>query len=165
MQNWSHQHHLYVLLASLGPSSSEVDWCKVKSVIWSYESTFQIVFGICGCCILQAKEEKDCPKYQCKLQQPASLMGSVLAPIAWLTHYCWKEPTAFGSTYTAIQAMSFSGMSLLISARQLARLQLNMGLHLSDWYNKIYCLTLYFEKTLEKLTYLEKMFIVILWQR
>ena len=48
---------------------------KWKSVLTSDESTFQIIFGNCGCCVLWAKEEKehlDC--YQRKVQKPASVM-------------------------------------------------------------------------------------------
>ena len=41
---------------------------KWKSVLWSDESTFQIVFGNCGRSVLRAKEEKDHPDcYQHKV--------------------------------------------------------------------------------------------------
>lgn len=48
---------------------------KWKSVLWSDESTFQIVFGNHGRHVLRAKEEKDHPDcYQRKVQPPASVM-------------------------------------------------------------------------------------------
>ena len=46
-----------------------------KSVMWSDESTFQIVFGNHGRRVLQAKEEKDHPDcYQLKVQKPTPVM-------------------------------------------------------------------------------------------
>lgn len=44
-------------------------------MLWSDESTFQIVFGNHGCRFLRAKEEKDHPDcHQRKVQKPASVM-------------------------------------------------------------------------------------------
>ena len=64
---------------------------KWKSVLWSDESTFQIIFGNCGRCVLWAKEEKehlDC--YQRKVQKPASVMvwGCVSAHGMGNLHIC-----------------------------------------------------------------------------
>lgn len=43
-------------------------YAKWESVLWSDESTFQIVFGNCGHSVLRAKEEKDHPDcYQHKV--------------------------------------------------------------------------------------------------
>uniref|UniRef100_A0AAR2L1I4 Transposase Tc1-like domain-containing protein n=1 Tax=Pygocentrus nattereri TaxID=42514 RepID=A0AAR2L1I4_PYGNA len=64
---------------------------KWKSVLWSDESTFQIVFGNHGHCVLRAKEGKDCPDcYQHKVQKPASLMvwGCVSAHGMGNLHIC-----------------------------------------------------------------------------
>ena len=48
---------------------------KWESVLWSDESTFQIVFGKCGRRVLRTKEEKDHPDcYGRKVQKPASVM-------------------------------------------------------------------------------------------
>ncbi len=64
---------------------------KWKSVLWSDESTFQIVFGNYGRRVHRAKEEKDHPDcYQCKVQKPASVMvwGCVSAHGMGNLHIC-----------------------------------------------------------------------------
>ena len=74
---------------SLGPSSSEMDWHKVeKNVLWSDESTFQIISGNQGHCDLWAKEKKDYPDcYQHQLQKLASVMASGCVS-AHVCHIC-----------------------------------------------------------------------------
>ncbi len=48
---------------------------KLKSVLWSDESKFDILVGNHGCRVLRAKEEGDLPVcYQRSVQKPASLM-------------------------------------------------------------------------------------------
>ena len=64
---------------------------KWKSVLWSDESTFQIVFGKCGRRVLRTKEEKDHPDcYGRKVQKPASVMvwGCVSASGMGNLHIC-----------------------------------------------------------------------------
>ena len=100
---------------------------KWKSVLWSDESTFQIVFGKCGRRVLRTKEEKDHPDcYGRKVQKPASVMvwGCVSASGMGNWHIC--EGTINAERYIQvleqhmlpIQAASFSWTPLLISARQ-----------------------------------------------
>ncbi|KAJ0019198.1 hypothetical protein NQD34_006767 [Periophthalmus magnuspinnatus] len=63
----------------------------MQSVLWSDESTFQIVFGNHGHHVLRAKEEKDHPDcYQRKVQKPASVMvwGCVSAHGMGNLHMC-----------------------------------------------------------------------------
>ncbi len=48
---------------------------KWKSVLWSNESKFDIIFGNHGLRVLRAEEEGDLPAcFQCSVQKPASLM-------------------------------------------------------------------------------------------
>ena len=64
---------------------------KWKSVLWSDKSTFQIVFGKCGRCVLRTKEEKDHPDcYKRKVQKPASVMvwGCISAQGMGNLHIC-----------------------------------------------------------------------------
>ncbi len=52
-----------------------MDCFKVKSVLWSDESKFDILVGNHGRCVLRAKDEGDLPAcYQRSVQKPASLM-------------------------------------------------------------------------------------------
>ena len=72
---------------------AHVRWteAKWKSVLWSDESTFQIVFGNNGRRVLRTKEEKDHPDcYQRKVQKPASVMvwGCVSAHGMGNLHIC-----------------------------------------------------------------------------
>ena len=70
-----YQQHPETPLASLGPAHLRRTDAKWKSVLWSDESTFQIVFGNDGCRVLRAKEEKDhMDCYPHKDQKPASAM-------------------------------------------------------------------------------------------
>ena len=59
--------------SSLDQSSrSEAKW---KTALWSDKSKFEILFGNNGCCVLQTKEERDCPAcYKQTVENPASLM-------------------------------------------------------------------------------------------
>lgn len=64
---------------------------KWKSVLWSDESTFQIVFGNCGRRVLRTKEEKNHPDcYRRKVQKPASVMvwGCISAQGMGNLHIC-----------------------------------------------------------------------------
>ena len=74
---------------------------KWKSVLWSIESTFQIVFGNCGRRVLWTKEKKnhlDC--YMRNVQKPASVMvWGVLVPKAWATYTYVKAPLMLKGTY------------------------------------------------------------------
>ncbi|KAK3571804.1 hypothetical protein QTP86_020594 [Hemibagrus guttatus] len=48
---------------------------KWKTVLWSDESKFEVLFGKLGRHVIRTKEDKDSPScYQCSLQKPASLM-------------------------------------------------------------------------------------------
>ena len=82
-----------------------------KSVMWSDESTFQIVFGNHGRRVLQAKEEKDHPDcYQLKVQKPTPVMvwRCSARGIMGNLYIC--------ATYAAIHTTS--GTSLFILARR-----------------------------------------------
>uniref|UniRef100_A0A3B4CB63 Transposase Tc1-like domain-containing protein n=1 Tax=Pygocentrus nattereri TaxID=42514 RepID=A0A3B4CB63_PYGNA len=82
------QKHCRLLWAQAHLIWTDAKW---KSVLWSDESTFQIVFGNHGRCVPWAIEEKDCPDcYQCKVQKPASLMvwGCVSAHDMGNLHIC-----------------------------------------------------------------------------
>ena len=77
----------------LGWARAHLRWtdAKWKSVLWSDESTFQIVFGNCGRRVLRTKEEKnhlDC--YRCKGQNPSSVMvwGCISAQGMGNLHIC-----------------------------------------------------------------------------
>ncbi len=72
-------------------------------MLWSDESTFQIVFGNYGRCILWAKEEKDHPDcFQRKVQKPASVMvwGCVSAYGMGNLHIC--EGTIYAERYIQV---------------------------------------------------------------
>ncbi len=59
----------------VGQGSFKMDCFKVKSVLWSDESKFDILVGNHGRSVLQTKEEGDLPAcYQHSVQKPASLM-------------------------------------------------------------------------------------------
>ncbi|KAK3513301.1 hypothetical protein QTP70_009781 [Hemibagrus guttatus] len=48
---------------------------KWKTVLWSDESKFEVLFGKLGCHVIRTKEDKDNPScYQRSVQKPASLM-------------------------------------------------------------------------------------------
>ncbi|KAK3542924.1 hypothetical protein QTP70_006544 [Hemibagrus guttatus] len=48
---------------------------KWKTVLWSDESKFEVLFGKLGCHVIPTKEDKDNPScYQHSVQKPASLM-------------------------------------------------------------------------------------------
>ncbi len=48
---------------------------KWKTVLWSDESKFEVLFGKLGRHVIRTKEDKDNPScYQCSVQKPASLM-------------------------------------------------------------------------------------------
>ncbi len=48
---------------------------KWKTVLWSDESKFEVLFGKLGCHVIRTKEDKDNPScYQHSVQKPASLM-------------------------------------------------------------------------------------------
>uniref|UniRef100_A0A8C2CHQ7 Tc1-like transposase DDE domain-containing protein n=1 Tax=Cyprinus carpio TaxID=7962 RepID=A0A8C2CHQ7_CYPCA len=48
---------------------------KWKTVLWSDESQFEVLFGKLGCHVIRTKEDKDNPScYQRSVQKPASLM-------------------------------------------------------------------------------------------
>ncbi len=48
---------------------------KWKTVLWSDESKFEVIFGKLGCHVIRTKEDKDNPScYQRSVQKPASLM-------------------------------------------------------------------------------------------
>ena len=82
------QKHCRLLWARAHLRWTDAKW---KSVLWSDESTFQIVFGNHGRRVLRAKEEKDHPDcYQCKVQKPASVMvwGCVSAHGMGNLHIC-----------------------------------------------------------------------------
>ena len=89
--------------SSLGPKSSEMDERQWKHVLWSDESTFQLVFGKNGRWILRAKDEKDHPDcYQWKVQKPASVMvwGCISAHDMGDLHIC--EGTIDAEAYVGI---------------------------------------------------------------
>ena len=49
---------------------------KWKTVLWSDESKFEVLFGKLGRHVTRIKEDKDNPRcYQCSVQKPESLMG------------------------------------------------------------------------------------------
>ena len=80
-----------------------MDRKTVKRVLWSDESTFQLVFGKNGCQILRAKDEKDHPDcYQRKVQKPASVMvwGCISAHGMGDLHIC--EGTIDAEAYVGI---------------------------------------------------------------
>ena len=86
-----YQQHPETPPASLGRAHLRWTDAKWKSVLWSDESTFQIVFGNCGRRVLRTKEEKnqlDC--YRCKVQKPASVMvwGCISAQGMGNLHIC-----------------------------------------------------------------------------
>ncbi len=63
---------------------------KWKTVLWSDESKFEVLFGKLGRHVIRTKEDKDNPScYQCSVQKPASLMVWGLHECVWhgqLTH-------------------------------------------------------------------------------
>ena len=96
-----------------------------KRVLWSDESTFQLVFGKNGHRILCAKDEKDHPDcYQQKVQKPASVMvwGCISAHSMGDLHIC--EGTIDAEAYVGILEMlpprltTFPRNSMSISAGQ-----------------------------------------------
>ncbi|KAK3535468.1 hypothetical protein QTP70_016891 [Hemibagrus guttatus] len=67
---------------------------KWKTVLWSDESKFEVLFGQLGCHVIRTKEDKDNPScYQRSVQKPASLMdrdGRVLTSEESVQRR-WKE--------------------------------------------------------------------------
>ena len=56
-------------------AKAHLNWAKWKTVLWSDESKFEIVFGNHGRCVLRTKDVRDHPAcYQGSVQKPASLM-------------------------------------------------------------------------------------------
>ncbi len=90
---------------------------KWKTVLWSDESKFEVLFGKLGCHVIRTKEDKDNPScYQRSVQKPAS-DGMGLHECVWhgqLTHLerhhqCWKVYPSSRITYAPIQTSSLSG--------------------------------------------------------
>ena len=85
------------------PSSLRWTERQWKHVLWSDESTFQLVFGKNGRRILRAKDENDHPDcYQWKVQKPASVMvwGCISAHGMGDLHIC--EGTIDAEAYVGI---------------------------------------------------------------
>ncbi|KAK3507955.1 hypothetical protein QTP70_005046 [Hemibagrus guttatus] len=64
-----HRHFLW--------AKAHLKWtvAKWKTVLWSDESKFEVLFGKLGCHVIRTKEDKDNPScYQRSVQKPASLM-------------------------------------------------------------------------------------------
>ncbi len=96
---------------------------KWKTVLWSDESKFEVLFGKLGRHVIRTKEDKDNPScYQHSVQKPASLMvwGGGMHECVWhgqLTHLeshhqCWKVYPSSRTTYAPIQTSSLSGKTL-----------------------------------------------------
>ena len=94
------QKHSRLLWARVHLRWTDAKW---KSVLWSGESKFQIVFGNLGHRVLWTKKEKDHPDcYQCKVQKPASVMvwGCVSGHGMGNLHIC--EGTINAERYTQV---------------------------------------------------------------
>ncbi len=94
---------------------------KWKTVLWSDESKFEVLFGKLGRHVIRTKEDKDNPScYQRSVQKPASLMvwGCMSAcGHGQLTHLerhhqCWKVYPSSRTTYAPTQTSSLSGKTL-----------------------------------------------------
>ncbi|ROL46630.1 Transposable element Tcb1 transposase [Anabarilius grahami] len=63
------------VLAELKDVAKELREAKWKTVLWSDESKFEVLFGKLGRHVIRTKEDKDNPSgYQRSVQKPASLM-------------------------------------------------------------------------------------------
>ncbi|KAK3569629.1 hypothetical protein QTP86_002583 [Hemibagrus guttatus] len=96
---------------------------KWKTVLWSDESKFEVLFGKLGCHVIRTKENKDNPScYQRSVQKPASLMvWGCMSACGMGSLHIWKgtinaESTNFipdrsrpGLTTTAIGAVDLQG--------------------------------------------------------
>ncbi len=69
------EHGMEAPSCPVGQGSFKTDCFKVKSVLWSDESTFDILVGNHGRRVLRAKVEGNLPAcYQRSVQKPTSLM-------------------------------------------------------------------------------------------
>ncbi len=68
---------------------------KWKTVLWSDESKFEVIFGKLGRHVIRTKEDKDNPScYQRSVQKPASLMyGVARVRVAWAAYTSGKAPS------------------------------------------------------------------------
>ncbi len=68
---------------------------KWKTVLWSDESKFEVLFGKLGRHVIRTKEDKDNPScYQRLVQKPASLMyGVAWVRVAWAAYTSGKAPS------------------------------------------------------------------------
>ncbi len=68
---------------------------KWKTVLWSDESKFEVLFGKLGRHVIRTKEDKDNPScYQRSVQKPASLMyGVAWVRVAWAAYTSGKAPS------------------------------------------------------------------------
>ncbi len=97
---------------------------KWKTVLWSDESKFEVLFGKLGRHVIRTKEDKDNPScYQRSVQKPASLMvwgcmsacGSGQLTHLERHHQCWKVYPSSRTTYAPIQTSSLSREDLAFS--------------------------------------------------
>ncbi len=97
---------------------------KWKTVLWSDESKFEVLFGKLGRHVIRTKEDKDNPSCWQPSWQPSSEAcisdGMGLHECVWhgqLTHLerhhqCWKVYPSSRTTYAPIQTSSLSGKTL-----------------------------------------------------
>ncbi|KAK3552021.1 hypothetical protein QTP70_031592, partial [Hemibagrus guttatus] len=65
---------------------------KWKTVLWSDQSKFEVLFGKLGHHVIRTKEDKDNPScYQRSVQKPASLMWLVVMPLTTMVICCELE--------------------------------------------------------------------------
>ncbi len=94
---------------------------KWKTVLWSDESKFEVLFGKLGRHVIRTKEDKDNPScYQRSVQKPASLMvWGCMSACGMGSLHIWKGTInaekvypSSRTTYAPIQTSSLSGKTL-----------------------------------------------------
>ncbi|KAK3566743.1 hypothetical protein QTP86_004449 [Hemibagrus guttatus] len=92
---------------------------KWKTVLWSDESKFEVLFGKLGRHVIRTKEDKDNPScYQCSVQKPASLMvWGCMSACGMGSLHIWKGtinaesvPTFFGIGFVILNLMAVTNL-------------------------------------------------------
>ncbi|KAK3545302.1 hypothetical protein QTP70_003658 [Hemibagrus guttatus] len=92
---------------------------KWKTVLWSDESKFEVLFGKLGRHVIWTKEDKDNPScYQCSVQKPASLMvWGCMSACGMGSLHIWKGtinaesvPTFFGIGFVILNLMAVTNL-------------------------------------------------------